>query len=181
MVAFEPQPAFAGFLAEAFAGTVRIERMALSAAAGAAVLRVPALGAHSGMATIETANDLGDAPCLVLRVPCRPLDSFALPRIGFVKIDVEGHELAVLEGARELLERDRPNLLIEAEDRHRPGAVASIVAWLYDLGYAGWFLAGGRLHPIAALGTGEPGREAAARRLFNFIFVHPARAARRAA
>jgi hypothetical protein len=127
------------------------------------------------MATIEAANDLGDAPCSILDMPCRPLDSFARPRVGFVKIDVEGHKLAVLEGARGLLERDRPSLLIEAEDRHRPQAVASIVAWLNALGYAGQFLADGRLHPIAALGADAPGREAVARGLFNFIFLHPSR------
>lgn len=181
VVAFEPQPALAGLLAEAFAGAVRVERVALSAGAGAAALRVPIAGADSGMATIEAANDLGTAPCSVLQVPCRPLDAFDLPRVGFIKIDVEGHELAVLTGARRLLERDRPNLLIEAEDRHRSDAVTTLAAWLGELGYAGRFLAGGRLHPMAELGGDAPGREAAARGLVNFIFVHPARAAARAA
>jgi FkbM family methyltransferase len=51
------------------------------------------------------------APC----APCAPLDALlgGRGRIDLVKIDVEGHEPAVLAGARELLVRDRPTLLVE--------------------------------------------------------------------
>ena len=35
-------------------------------------------------------------------------------RIGFIKLDVEGGELAVLRGATQLLKRDRPSLLFES-------------------------------------------------------------------
>lgn len=41
------------------------------------------------------------------------LDSFAFPRVDFVKIDVEGMEIEVLEGASALLDRYKPDLLIE--------------------------------------------------------------------
>jgi FkbM family methyltransferase len=43
-----------------------------------------------------------------------PVDAIPLPAIvRLVKIDVEGHELAVLHGMRKLLERDRPILIVE--------------------------------------------------------------------
>lgn len=46
------------------------------------------------------------------------LDELGMPRIDFVKLDVEGGELEVLTGAERLLERrPRPVLLVEVEDR----------------------------------------------------------------
>ncbi|MGO8126768.1 FkbM family methyltransferase, partial [Rhizobium ruizarguesonis] len=55
-----------------------------------------------------------------ISVPTRRLDSYQFGPLGFIKIDVEGHELKVLKGSQAILNRDHPNLLIEAEDRHRP-------------------------------------------------------------
>ena len=49
-----------------------------------------------------------------LRVVCMPLDAFSLPhRISLVKIDVEDHDLPVLQGMTRLLMRDHPLLIIE--------------------------------------------------------------------
>jgi FkbM family methyltransferase len=175
VVAFEPQPALADFLDRALDERVRVERVALSAADGLAMLRVPRARASTGMATVEAANRLVGQPSATLPVTKRRLDGYAFPRLGFVKIDVEGHELAVLEGGRGLLRRDRPNLLVEAEDRHRPGAVASVVGWLAREGYRAQFLEGGQLRPIVALGARGAdglGRAAAERGIGNFVFVH---------
>jgi FkbM family methyltransferase len=41
-----------------------------------------------------------------------------IEHIAFVKVDVEGFEPAVIEGARAVIDRDRPSLLLEIEDRH---------------------------------------------------------------
>jgi hypothetical protein len=70
----------------------------------------------------------------------RRLDDFPPFDIGFMKIDVEGHELAVLQGAETQLRRSKPNLLVEASNEHRPDAVASVRGFLEPLGYAGSFL-----------------------------------------
>jgi FkbM family methyltransferase len=49
-----------------------------------------------------------------LAVLALPVDALALPvTVRLVKIDVEGHEVAVLQGMRRLLERDHPILIIE--------------------------------------------------------------------
>ncbi|MFE3164434.1 FkbM family methyltransferase [Streptomyces sp. NPDC059224] len=39
---------------------------------------------------------------------------FADTKLDLVKIDVEGHEMSVLHGARQVLKRDRPTLVLEA-------------------------------------------------------------------
>ena len=45
-----------------------------------------------------------------------------MQRVSFVKIDVEGHELAVLAGIRQLLERDKPTVLVETQDQRAGSA-----------------------------------------------------------
>ena len=71
-----------------------------------------------------------------LRVLCLTVDSLALPHpIRFVKIDTEGHELAVLRGMRELLRRDQPILLVEDND-------AEVPVYLAGLGYSSQKLSG---------------------------------------
>ena len=89
-----------------------------------------------GCATIEEQNRLSTQNVEEISVPTRRLDSYQFDTVGFIKIDVEGHELKVLEGAEAILHRDRPNLLIEAEDRHRPNAVGSVIDYLKPFGYS---------------------------------------------
>lgn len=48
----------------------------------------------------------------------KTLDSFELTGIGFIKIDCEGFEKFVLEGARETLMRERPVVLVEQKPGH---------------------------------------------------------------
>jgi hypothetical protein len=48
------------------------------------------------------------------------LDDFHPDDIGLVNIDVEGHELAVLRGAADTFARNRPTVLVEAEEHHHP-------------------------------------------------------------
>lgn len=46
-------------------------------------------------------------------VPGVALDNEDHNNVGFIKVDVEGYELDVLEGATELIDRDRPNMMVE--------------------------------------------------------------------
>jgi hypothetical protein len=60
--------------------------------------------------------------------------------VSFVKVDVEGHELNVLNGAVDLIERCQPVFLVEAEDRHRPDATRQVFDFFRGRDYRGFFL-----------------------------------------
>jgi FkbM family methyltransferase len=47
-------------------------------------------------------------------VHMQTLDSLGLVDVGFLKIDVEGHELAVLRGANETIAKNRPVVFMES-------------------------------------------------------------------
>ena len=89
------------------------------------------------------------------KVQVRTLDSFELDNVSFIKIDVEGHEEAVIEGARGLLLRNRPVLLVESEDRHNPGAPNRLIAQLKAMNFDAYFLRRGKLHVVADLTSEE--------------------------
>src|SRR5947209_3295951 len=87
--------------------------------------------------------------CMVKHL-CRPdQDSIDVGgNVGFIKIDVEGHEHSVLQGAQRTIERCRPRVLIEAEERHAPGSVRRIQAFFRRFGYRGYFVFHRQLAPI---------------------------------
>jgi hypothetical protein len=102
------------------------------------------------LSTIDAANSLEEIEgATVETVQRKRLDDYAIDTVGFVKIDVEGHEDAVLQGAHDTLARTRPRVLIEAEERHRPGATAGVASFFQSLNYSGFFLLAGRLRPIS--------------------------------
>lgn len=55
--------------------------------------------------------------------------------------------MAVLEGARSLLQRWRPTVLIEVEERHCAGAAANVSRFLEQCGYSGYLLDGSAMRP----------------------------------
>jgi hypothetical protein len=131
-----------------------------------------------GYSTIEPANDLAGKvstayPFVHFDVEARALDSYELADVAFVKIDAEGHEESVLIGARATLERCRPALVVETEDRHKPGAVEAVSELARAFGYRRMFLHGGALRDgdEFAIGTHQdPQRPADYVR--NLIFLH---------
>jgi FkbM family methyltransferase len=59
------------------------------------------------------------------------LDAMALPRVDLIKLDIEGMELEALEGARQLIEKNRPIVLVESI---KAGPMP-LRAWLEERGY----------------------------------------------
>ena len=155
VIAFEPIPMLNRMLRTVFEGKHgRIEPYAVSNQRGTAMLRLPydheGKGKY-GYSTIEPANRFD--PAMIARsetieVETRRLDDYNLPDVGFIKIDVEGHELAVLEGAEATLARHTPNLLIECNEEHQPNAVQRLGVWLAGHEYTAVFVNERELRPI---------------------------------
>ena len=70
----------------------------------------------------------------------KKLDSIKLEnKIGFIKIDVEGHELEVIEGALNTIKMNKPVLLIEIEERHSKRMVNESIKYIKNIGYNCYF------------------------------------------
>lgn len=67
--------------------------------------------------------------------------------IGFIKIGVQGHELAAVRGAANLLAVARPTLWLEMNGHSYEGGMAAGVAAIEALGYRGFFNVAGREYP----------------------------------
>ena len=96
----------------------------------------------------EPASTLDRATAMIPRLFYERLDDFGIASCSFIKIDVEGHEEAVLDGASTLIAAQRPVLMVELNEDYNPGVVKRLAARYAALRYAGLFLSHGKLHPI---------------------------------
>ena len=98
---------------------VTVVASALGAVPGQATLQI-ASGEHTGHNTLGSFVYDEAMPENTETVAVDTLDALvarlALPRVDFVKIDVEGAETSVLKGSMDVLRRMRPLLLLEAND-----------------------------------------------------------------
>ncbi len=72
-----------------------------------------------------------------------PIDSLVLPKIDLIKIDVQGWEIKALHGAKELISKDKPLLIVEFEEHQliKTGCSCSNLAkFIRDLGYYIYYL-----------------------------------------
>ena len=130
--AFEPHPEIFADLVENTRGLgVEAARAAVSDSAGTAMLHIPrTFAGNRGIASLEASGD----SLTEVEVPSVRLDQ-ALPagcRIGVMKIDIEGHELAALRGAEALLREGRIRDIVFEE--HSPEN-SPVAAHLRAFGY----------------------------------------------
>jgi FkbM family methyltransferase len=159
---FEPLPSCCAYIAGAAIDRVQVHNCAVSDREGRMRLYVPL----AGMRALHTRASLEEpaGACEVLDVDVRTVDSFTLPRVDFIKVDVEGTEAAALRGATETIERHRPVLLVEIDrTRHSRDSFEALLGWLAERGYAPHVLANGSILP-----SGDPWADAVEH--FNFLF-----------
>lgn len=115
VIAFEPNQDMARRLAHALPNA-QVEAVALSDREGTATLHIPVMqngeGA-TGFGSMEAPRAGGGGESLELQILVKRLDDYAYERVNFIKIDVEGHEAATIEGSIETITRCKPNILVE--------------------------------------------------------------------
>lgn len=173
--AYEPNPAMRRYLAASAAENVTISGKALSDHGGKATLSIPI---HRG----RCANNTGsleprphDAQHVVtVTVPAARLDDEPVRDVGFLKIDVEGHEPAVLNGARSVILRDLPVLLVEILPIPTSRHVLETVEQIESFGYETFVMFDSRLVMLRSLTAGphaSAGVELPSRASHNFLFM----------
>ncbi len=169
VIAFEPQPELERHLQDVMAAfslsNVELVTRALSVQPGDTPLYRRCAGA--GDASFE-AMPGSEA----ITVPCTTLDEFAtesgLEKVAYIKCDVEGHELAVMQGAEQMLKNASPVLQVECH--HREAGQGELFDFLSGLGYEGFFLQDGQRIPCREFNR-YPCRKATTDHR-NYLFVH---------
>lgn len=149
VISFEPNPRVfplldynLSALPSAFA-----HNLGLSDTTGDAKLEIPA--GNLGGARV------GQSP-LGVRIRLERLEDQDLgpSRIGLMKLDVEGHELKVLEGGRKLILRDRPIVVFEQHASEIVDGSSAVMDWLRQADYRAFFTVArpdglfGKLRPV---------------------------------
>lgn len=180
--AFEPMARYAASLRRSFSKNVVVENAGLSNSSGKRTLRTPAN--NRTMATMEEKNALPyalkDTKILEEEIVVKRLDDCGIADIGFIKVDAEGHELEVLQGASATLKKDSPALLIELVDSLRPNTIRDVNEFLKSHGYQGYSLRERVLYPIEKFDPEQLQKQenvsTYGRRgvyFSNFVFVRP--------
>ena len=184
VIVFEPNPYYAERLRLIKLTGVTVQQVAVSNGEGQSSLRIPFVSPgqeDQGRGSLDHQAVPDDTLSRTVEVPLRSIDSYDFRDVGFIKIDIEGHEERALEGAMRTVERERPNLLIEIEDRHNPGGLGRIVSLFSEIGYDGSFFEDGEQLPVSRFDVrrhqrveqaGEEAREAVGRSAYvnNFLF-----------
>lgn len=160
--AYEPNPAMRWILERSVGKNVSIFDTALSDHTGEAEFAVPRSQSkcrnNAGSLKVAMLAESND-DLVVLPVKTARLDDQGVSNVGFIKIDVEGHEREVLVGAEQVILRDRPVLLIEMMETLAPGATESNVDYVESLGYQSFLLVEKRLVDYRlATGSGNIGQ-----------------------
>jgi FkbM family methyltransferase len=179
VVAVEPQFHLASALRRSIPANATLVEGALSGKPGNATLMIPLNEWDSRSHLAAEGEDSGRWRSQ--RVSLFRMDDIVQERVGFVKIDVEGHEREVLDGASRIIASDRPSFLIEVEERHKAGSVVDIARFLQERGYRGFFVKDDRIRPIQEFDLdryqapsliGEGDRANYKGYINNFIFTH---------
>jgi FkbM family methyltransferase len=134
---------------------------------------------HSYLARIVAADYRGRTE----RVAVHRLDGLELSPPDVIKLDVEGHEAAVLSGAQDLLRRCRPIIVFESWfDAARPQSSLPPLQLLLQSGYELfrpiWRPGGSAVEGDLELKPISPGDRAAIPVALNLLAVHPGAAGR---
>ena len=150
--AFEPLPILAETLRRKFPQDVVVKQLALSRAPGTAELRMPLIDGSlvPGCSTMSQSAAETYPSHQAIKVSTDTLDNVYGGNVGIIKIDVEGHEEAVLDGARKTIARNSPAVIVELLEHLSPGGCRRVGEYFRAIGYSGYFVRRRELLPLAA-------------------------------
>lgn len=178
--AFEPQPTLFSSLELKTRdyGNIECLPLGVSSSIGQFDLFIPGNRADSPGATLQEANITSIERRVSIKTTT--IDHFFLERKPpvFIKIDVEGHEIEVLKGAKSTLKNCKPSILMECELRHIETPIEEVFTILLDLGYSGFFYYKSKRMPISTFTPSfhqpQVGERywASSNYVNNFMFTH---------
>lgn len=182
---FEPLPHLHKLLKRKFKRS-HVFNCAVSDREGEQIMRIPYIKGHrlDTRASLNAHAERDQTGCDEVTIVSSCLDTIVErirpPSIGLIKMDVEGHELELLRGARHTLHRYKPLVLIEIEVRHHEFPIETIFAEFDEMHYKGFYVdpATCALLSIGGFCASRDQREEDLktrnfmRYLNNFFFVH---------
>lgn len=153
VLSIEPTPEMAAKLRVSLPANCQVLECALGRVTGEVNLRIPRVGGHRAHALSTVANhdfafsDIGVVD--TVKVKQTTIDELVKEKSlksVFIKIDVEGYEGEVLQGAMDTIELLRPIFLIEIEKRHNE-KFQELFSLLTSRGYTPYHCRGGKLEP----------------------------------
>jgi len=124
------------------------------------------------LASLEERDD----NCEIRIVNVNTVDSYDFDDVDLIKIDVEGHEKSVIEGAHKTIKKTMPILIVEIEQRHIKQEIDEIFQSILNYNYNGFFIQNGSLISLNEFSydlNQKPylENELAAEYVNNFIFI----------
>ena len=162
--AYEPNPLIFPFLEKnlkKIISNLTIKNYALSNETGVADLKIPMRSKSFfknnieelyklGCATIHNKNNFENYETINVKKIKLDQDLNDI-NLGFIKIDVEGHEKEVIEGAKNLIKTFKPILLVEIEKKHNKKPVIETVKFIQEFGYSPFYCKNSELHSLESL------------------------------
>lgn len=154
--AFEPNPQLFKRLKRLFP-KVNLSSVALSDISTIAEFKIPVINGEKvhTRGTLQTSiKEKNEEKTILQKVEVKPLDDlvfdegyieqdrnaqtnkFNLKKLDFIKIDVEGNEMQTLRGAKKTIEKFKPILMVEMEQRHHKENLWTLISEITDWGYS---------------------------------------------
>jgi len=149
--AFEPNQQLFKRLGRLFP-KVNLFSVALSDISTIAEFKIPVINGEKihTRGTLQTSiKEKNEEKTILQKVEVKPLDELNhnLKKLDFIKIDVEGNEMQTLRGARKTIEKYKPVLMVEMEQRHHQENLWTLISEIADWGYSVNYLNREKLQP----------------------------------
>jgi len=169
---FEPNPKIFNVLKNIKIKNVNTYNIALSNKSGSVDLLIPkgSKGFSNQGASLSSIKVQGEHKSLSIQAKC--LDEYNFLDVNFIKIDVEGHEHEVIEGAKETIKKCKPTMVIEMEEKHNKIPIEDQISSVEKLGYRCCVLINKKIVNINEINLDKFHRNPTNKDsyLFNFIF-----------